>query len=336
MKKAVIILSVVLMFVFLVGCIDYKAYQVPEEKDNQEEMDLVNEIAQIEEELGLTDSEVGDPEAELKDLEKEEEVVLPELGKDDNELQTLTVNENELVKLNVKANDPDNDKVTYSFSPPLDDKGTWKTNYGDAGEYMVTLTATDSVLTTEKKIKIVVNRVNVAPVIGPVKDIVVKEGETVKFEPEVSDPNGDKYTVTVSEPLKTGLFVTDHTSEGEYNIRVTASDGELESEKTFKLTVENVNMLPELKGLEDVSVKEGEVVNLKPEVEDLDGDEVTLTISEPVGDDGVWETTYTDHGSYVVTVTANDGKNTVTKKVAVEVEDVNKAPEFVEVTLGGN
>jgi len=333
MKKVVISLSAVLMLIFLVGCFDYKAYQVPEE--DQGELSLVDEIAQIERELGLSkDSEVKDLESELEALEKEEEVVLPELGKQDSDVQVLNLNENELVRLNVKAIDPDNDEVTYTFSPPLDDKGTWKTNYGDAGEYLVTLTATDGVLTTKKKVRIVVNRVNVAPVIGLVKDIVVKEGETVTFEPVVSDPNGDEYTITLSEPLKGGIFVTDHTSAGEYSVKVVANDGELESEKTFKLTVEDVNMLPELSNLKDLKVKEGEVVTLKPEVTDLDGDEVTLTISEPVGNDGIWQTGYTDHGTYVVTVTANDGKNMVTKKVTVVVEDVNKAPEFVEVTLG--
>ena len=341
MKKVVISLSVILIFIFLVGCFNYKAYKAPD--DNTGDTDLVNEIAQIENELAsdqdsATDNATDNLSNSVDDLQKEKEkdVVLPKLGKDDGDVQELTVDENELVKLNVKAEDPDNDKVSYSFSPPLDDKGMWKTNYGDAGEYMVTLTATDGVLTTKKKVRIIVNRVNVAPVIGPVKDITVKEGQTVNFKPEVTDPNGDKYTVSVSEPLKEGVFVTDHTSAGEYNIKVTASDGELESEKTFKLTVENVNSVPEISGLEDIHVKEGEIVNIKPKVTDLDGDEVKLTISDPVGDDGVWQTSYTDHGSYVVTVTASDGKDTVTKKVSVEVEDVNKAPEFVEVSLGGN
>ena len=114
--------------------------------------------------------------------------------------------------------------------------------------------------------------------------------------------------MTVSEPLKSGTFETDHTSAGEYQIVVTASDGELETEKTFTLVVEDVNKLPELSGIVDLSVKEGETVRVEPKVTDLDGDEVALTISEPVGDDGTWETGYTDHGEYFVTVTANDGK----------------------------
>jgi hypothetical protein len=327
MKKAVVIILIIFTFIFLVGCIDYKAYEVSEE---DADFSLLDEIALIEEELNLVDDS---EELELI-KEIEEEVVLPDLDTNFNEeVQVVTVDENDLVKLNVKAKDPDEDQVSYSFTPPLNQNGEWQTTYGDAGEYLVTLTATDGVLTSEKRLKIMVNRVNVAPEIGPVKDIRVKEGETVNFEPKVTDPNSDAVNVVVSEPLKSGSFLTDHTSAGEYNIKVTASDGELESEKSFKLVIEDVNVLPEISNLVNMAVDEGEVVTLEPEVTDLDGDEVTLTISQPFDENGVWETTYTDHGEYMVTVTASDGKDTVTKRVRVVVNDVNKAPEFVEVSL---
>jgi len=335
MKKAVVIMSVIILFVFLAGCVEYKSFPG---KDQPEEQDLLDEIALIEEELGLggDKGEAAKPAEPAEDASKEEEVVLPALGEEDSDAQVITVNENELVKLNVKANDADNDEIKYTFTLPLNNMGEWKTRYGDEGEYMVTLTATDGVHTTTKKVKIVVNRVNVPPVIGLLKDLMVKEGKTVTVKPEVSDPNGDAVTVTLSEPLKTGTFVTDHTSAGEYNVKVVASDGELQAEKTFLLVVEDVNVLPELQGLDDVTVNEGEVITLAPTVVDLDGDDVTVTISEPVGDDGVWETGYTDHGEYVVTFTAYDGKDTVTQNVKVIVQDVNKAPEFVEVTLATN
>jgi len=191
-------------------------------------------------------------------------------------------------------------------------------------------------LTTEKKIKIVVERVNVAPIISGVKDITVREGDTVTFKPTVSDPNKDAVTLTTSQPLKSGTWVTDHTSAGEYEITVLATDGELETVQKFKLSVTDVNVLPEITGLKDVTVKEGEIVKIKPVVSDLDEDEFTVTISEPVGDDGIWETGFTDHGEYVVTVTVDDGKDKVTKKVKVVIEDVNMPPNIVDVSLKMN
>jgi len=331
-------LTVLVMFIFLVGCLDYAAYDIPEDEVvGEEEISLIDEIAQIEDDLLEEVSEEELVEEELIVEETvEEEIVLPELGEeaDLEDLKTIYVKENDLMKLNAKVTDPDNDVVTYAFSAPLNKMGEWKTNYGDAGEYLVTLSATDGKLTTEQKIKIVVERVNVAPVVNGVKDIRVNEGATVRFEPEVSDPNGDAVNVEVSEPLKSGTFVTDHTSSGEYTITVLATDGELETEKTFKLSVNDINVLPEVTNLADITIQEGETVTIEPEVSDLDNDELVITISEPVGNDGVWETSFTDHGAYVVTVTINDGKDIVTKNVKVIVGDINMPPQIVDVYLG--
>lgn len=347
MKKVVImIVSLVLLLFLVMGCVNYKTQGTQDTENSR----LIDEIAKIEQELALENKPANENEApetvkpEAVEEKEVEEVVLPELSEEpaneeslENEaLQLIEVDENEMVKLTVKLHDPDKDSVEYSFSPPLNELGQWKTSYGDAGEYVVTLTATDGKLTTEKKLRIVVHRVNVPPQVNGVADLHVKEGDVVTVKPTVSDPNGDKVTVTFSELLQDGIWKTDHTSAGEYKLKVVASDGELETEKTFTLVVDDVNQLPELTNLEDLTVKEGEVVKLEPKVTDLDGDEVTLTMSEPVGDSGVWQTSYTDHGEYFVTVTATDGKGTVTKKVKVVVEDVNMPPEIVEVSLAVN
>lgn len=341
MKKVVIFLMALLavLIVLIGGCVDYKASQPPQAEESGDQS-LVDEIAAIERELsGAADQNAGErdsPEVPPP-AGAEEEVVLPELGEEpeelvtEEELEVITVRENEVIKLNVKVTDPDQDSVTYSFSKPLDKNGGWKTNYGDAGEYIATITATDGKLSTEKKVKLVVERVNVPPVIEPVQDILVAEGEVINFEPQVSDPNKDQVTVTVSDPLKTGTFQTDHTSAGEYLIRVTASDGELESQTAFKLAITDVNVPPEVAGLSDLTVKEGEVVEIKPSVTDLDGDQVKVTISDPVGDDGEWQTSFTSHGEYVITVTADDGKERVVKTVKVTVEDLNMPPVFEDV-----
>ncbi|MBI2146173.1 hypothetical protein HYU22_02445 [Candidatus Woesearchaeota archaeon] len=343
MKK--VLISVLLLVVVVVaGCLDYKAASTTDARDDA---GLVDEIAAIEKELKVGENEADTIEAGTDDAaapapetaEGSAEVVLPDLNEkpedlvEEEDLETITVRENDLVKLNVRVTDPDKDKVTYSFSKPLNTNGEWKTNYGDAGDYIETIIATDGVHTTEKRVKIVVQRVNVPPVVATVNDITIKEGETVTFEPKVTDPNKDKVTVTVSEPLKNGTFVTDHTSAGQYKITISASDGELESKKSFTLTVQNVNVPPEIKGVENLQVKEGETVTIKPDVTDLDGDKVKITISNPLGDDGVWQTGYTDHGDYPITVTASDGKDTVTKMVNVKVADINMPPEIVGVTL---
>ncbi len=328
-KKCMLILTTLIVVLFLTSCLNYKTY---EENQEKEELDLIDEIAEIEEELGVEEVEEG-----LSEVEEavEQEITIPlDEEIDRSKLQKIEVDENELVDLKVNVEDPDQDKVEYSFSLPLNEQGKWKTNYGDAGEYIVTLTATDGELTAKKDILLIVNRVNVPPLVKEIQDKTIKEGETVALEPQVIDPNGDSVTVTVSEPLDEGLWETDHTSAGEYEITVTATDGELEAEETFILTITNVNVPPRITGLEDVEVEEGETVKIEPTITDLDDDEVELTISEPIGNDGIWKTTYVDHGTFTITVTADDGKDPVEETITLTVKDVNMPPDIVEIKLG--
>ncbi|MDP3733915.1 MAG: hypothetical protein Q8R37_01685 [Nanoarchaeota archaeon] len=332
--KKVIVAAVLVLLLFLIGC-NYRSANKQNDNAIADEDSLIDEIAQIEAELKAEEIAV---EQEVK-----EEVVLPELSDQpsqkevmENEMQVVTVKENERVSLKPKINDADGDPITFTFSQPLNEQGEWKTNHGDAGEYVVSLSATDGVLTTTKNIKLVVERVNVAPVISPVQDITVPEGEIVNFKPTVTDPNGDSVSVTVSEPLKSATFTTDHTSAGQYKIKVTANDGELESESMFTVTVTDVNSIPVIADLSSIQVKEGETVTIQPTVTDLDNDAITITVSEPIGNDGVWETGYQDNGEYTITITANDGKDTVTKNVALVVTDVNVAPEIVDIIVEKN
>ncbi len=378
MKKVLVALSILLIAFVIVGCVDYKAYDVPKTKDAKSDASLVQEIAKVEQEVkatNKTNNKVTDNsttlsaplkndtkpvlstadnknakvenKVETKKAEVKDEKILPdlqnvkeepvqktaELSLDGNE-SVIRVKENEIVKLKVNVTDPDKDPVTFTFGKPLDKNGEWKTNYGDAGEYVATLSANDGKLTTLQKVKIVVQRVNMPPVISNLTDLHIKEGDLVKIDPKVADPNNDPITLKISTPLEDGKWQTDHTSAGEYVIKLKASDGELSTEKTLKLTVENVNVPPSIDNVpKEIHVKEGEKVTLKPKVTDLDGDDVKVSISNPVGDKGVWQTTYTDHGDYNVIVTADDGKDVSKKEVHVIVDDVNAPPIIKDIIV---
>ncbi len=331
MKKVLVGFFLLSIALLMISCVDYKAYDLPKDEDNSAQDELAAEIAKIEEDLAQQEGVV------------EEVVELPTLSQNNSEESllgptdfTIKAKENELIKLKLNIVDADEDPITYTFTSPLNQSGQWKTNYGDAGEYIVTLTANDGKLTTAKKIKVVVDRVNVAPVIEQVSDMTVKEGQTVEVKPKVSDPNKDEVTTTISDPLKSGTFATDHTSAGQYQVTIKANDGELETEQKFALTVLDVNVAPVVENVDDVTIKEGESVSIKPSVSDLDEDEVKVTISDPVGNDGVWQTSYTDHGEYTITLIADDGKERVVKKIKVVVEDVNTPPEIKDITLDVN
>src|SRR3989338_450301 len=342
MKKLMVVMLIVVMALMLVGCLNYKTTPT-------EDSDLVSEIASIESNLNktseapATDKVTGS--AVKKEVVKAEEKSGPvavksepvkEVVKDTSSqpVYTLNVKENEMVRLRVNASDPDKDPLTYSFTKPLSPNGEWKTSYGDAGEYIVTVSANDRTHTTEKKVKIVVQRVNMPPSIQGLRNITVNEGDTVTLEPKVSDPNKDPVTVTISDPLKNGKWTTTHKNAGSYPIKVTASDGELVTESSLTVVVKDVNVAPQISNVQDLTIKEGEVVKIQPTVVDPDENQVVkVEISAPVGNTGVWQTGYTDHGTFQVTVTADDGITKITKKITVTVQDINMPPEITTVGL---
>jgi len=104
MKKVVINLMLLIVFVLLVGCLDYKSYDLPADEQPADDTELINEIAEIERQLEEQDNKELDLDSEevdnlIEDSEVIEEVIIPELDEpivDDN-LQIITVKENELV-----------------------------------------------------------------------------------------------------------------------------------------------------------------------------------------------------------------------------------------------
>jgi len=372
MKKVMVSVTILVLFLFIVGCVDYKAYDVPQEDNSTQVNDdasLVKEIAQVEKDVqasGKTASnaskmDVSKTEAknttakpnsttETKKLEptvkevtvpkptqpaKAEDVKQLKIQSDNKEELVVKVKESELLKLKVNATDPDKEQVVLTYGKPFNEKGEWQTNYGDAGDYLSSISASDGKLTTLQKLKISVLRVNVPPTIEGLQDLVVKEGDFVKISPKIVDPNNDPVTITISTPLDNGKWQTDFKSAGEYLIKVRASDGELATEKKLKLTVENVNVAPKIEGVQtQIRVKEGDLISLKAVVTDPDeGDKVKVTISKPIGDTGVWQTDYTDHGEYDVTVTATDGKDTTKKEVHIVIDDVNAPPVISDIIV---
>ena len=286
----------ILLVVSLIGMLLLSGCGKKIEDTDDELSDLDKEIKALQEELkqsnempDATEDAVKEEKSEVKiedqkkigdtDATKKAETKEVKNAEERKDMKTLTVQETELVNLVLKTQDDDNDKLTYTYSAPLDKNGKWQTKYGDAGEYDITVKATDGKLTTEQKVLLIVKKKNEAPKIEPIKDVFVKEGLEVKVIAKVSDANNDKVTLKFSAPLsEEGTWKTDNTSAGSYDVTLTASDGEKESKLTFKVNVENVNMLPEISGVEDIVVDEGESVTIKPSINDTKKDVFKFSI----------------------------------------------------------
>jgi RHS repeat-associated protein len=113
-------------------------------------------------------------------------------------IPNITVNEGDLVKLNVVAHDPDGDNVIISYPAPLDADGGWQTTYKDAGTYNFTVTASDSDLSTTSNVKVIVNPVNAPPLVQLYADKTSPAAnETFTVYLLAQDPNGDQLKLTL-------------------------------------------------------------------------------------------------------------------------------------------
>ncbi|MBI5065440.1 cadherin repeat domain-containing protein [Candidatus Woesearchaeota archaeon] len=160
------------------------------------------------------------------------------------DVEKLTWREEDFVKLNVKAEDPDGDAVKLTFTTPLNDQGEWQTKKGDKGTYKILVTASDTDLITQKEYTVIINPANEPPVINSPDTIEVREGERITLTPEIKDLEGDNITVTYSGWMNSDTKELDYNSAGTYKVTITASDGSKESSKTIKVIVQDVNRAP--------------------------------------------------------------------------------------------
>ena len=144
------------------------------------------------------------------------------------------------------------------------------------------------------------------------------------------DADNDVVTYTyIGAPIENGEWQTVEGDAGNYKIKVIASDGKNEDEKTFDLIVNMKNQAPVISPMDDIliTVEPGQTktVTLSPVISDPEGDDLVVTFSG-------WMTTATkdvtfdDGGAHTVTVTADDGKLETSVDVTV---DINRPPEFI-------
>lgn len=291
------------------------------------------------------DNEIAPEELEVVDDEiiiiEEPEVILEPSEQPTGSSIVVIVKETEEVDLDVQAQDPDEDILSYSYTTPLNKEGQWKTTYGDAGEYTVTVTATDGKLSSSKDVLVLVNKKEEAPTIdsfSPIEtELKAEEDTSIDFAAKASDKNKDILTYTwrlngneVSDQSSYSYMISFEDS-GKHKLVLEVTDGVETVKNEWSIDVNNVNRLPVLENIASITVNEDEEVVIVPEAQDADGNELTFDISEPVGDSGVWQTTYDDAGVYDIIVTVSDGQDEVSQNVKVTVENVNRAPVILNI-----
>ncbi|MFH1276151.1 MAG: PKD domain-containing protein [Candidatus Woesearchaeota archaeon] len=275
------------------------------------------------------------------------------------ELIPIKVYENEKIIVDVPEKDIDEETLTFKFEEPLNDKGEWQTNYDDAGEYELKITAFDGELKSTSTVKITILNVDRAPILDIQKEIFVKEGETLELNITTEDLDRDNLEVSFENLPADAIYNEDekklvwtpsydyikrkggffsemlNTLRLEHNflktkdsiVTVKSCGMELCSKATFKLTVENVNRAPVFENVEDLYITETEMAKLNILANDPDGDIVRYTFDSPLGkNDGEWNTGFQDAGEYVINVTASDGFLEKTIPITLQVNNKNRLP----------
>lgn len=251
-------------------------------------------------------------------------------------ITTFNYTETDLVSLQPQATDPDAQRLIYAYSKPLNDEGGWKTTYGDAGEYKVTITVSDGELSSSEEVLIIVNKKEENPTIDSfkpdVKDVYVDEGKTLKFEIIASDLNKDElsYSWFLGDKKVTEenefVFSPDYGDSGNYEVRVIVSDSKSDVTNEWNVKVNEVGINDVLESIGGVTVTEMEVVKLS--LPNLDEYGLSYKISDPVGDDNYWLTDYDSEGEYLVTLDVEGKGFSGKKNVDVIVLNKDRPVEF--------
>ncbi len=256
--------------------------------------------------------------------------------------QTLHVTETDLVKLQIEGKDVDGDTLTYTYSSPLDSKGEWETNYGDAGEYNIKVTASDGQAQTTSYILLIVDKKNQAPVLTQRK-ITLSEGEIVHLQNIVRDPDGDSLTYTFKEPFdQKGEWKTSSNDEGVFSTEFNVTDGKITVALKVEMEVLHTNQPPQIvKTFSEktgVEYPEDEEVQFSVEVKDDDDDPLTyqwVLDNKTIGTERVLSHyfNYSTEGTYSLIFNVSDGRETAAKNWNLKIKKKNRSPKIEHVPI---
>ncbi len=214
------------------------------------------------------------------------------------EAAEFTIKTYEELKINVSANDPDDDIIKYYFSQPFNrHTGTWKPKPGQEGDYTIFATASDGTDQTSMPILVHVIRGNSPPILkAKVKSITVNEGELVEIALQATDLDNDTVDITVEQPPDGSSIVNNTFSWTPSFDEIKEKSQRLEDNLISKIATINRIFSSEQKAKElvftafDGQNKNSEVVTLiiknvnqPPRVMDfLPERKTTVTIGEPV------------------------------------------------------
>jgi len=194
-----------------------------------------------------------------------------------------------------------------------------------------------------QNVDISVKDINRAPVLEDIEPITINEGETLKIVPNAYDLDGDKVSLSYSGFIDTDTFKSGFDDAGAYFVKVTASDGLLETSKFVQINIQQSNRMPLFGKIQDIKAREGDNIAILLNAHDPDNDEITYSIENPPEDSSLKGNTFLWIPNFNTTnkkgikklnlvFVANDGKAEIRQIAKVEVSDKNRMPKIIDAT----
>ena len=274
------------------------------------------------------------------------------------------------ISLQIAADDPDGDTLTYSASGLPDGlsinessgliSGSISFTAHTSSPYVVTITVIDNgspAMQDQGIFNWEVSDVNGAPQVTNPGSQSSAEGAVISLQITANDPDGDTLTYSASNlpdglsinpgsGLISGTISQTASENSPYNVVITVTDNGTPSEQAqinFSWTVTDTNQAPEVTNPGEQNSGEGAVIELQINAADLDGDDLTysasglpagLSINENNGlISGTISYTASTSSPYEVTVTVTDDGTPNLQDQAVftwNVTDTNRAPQVTD------
>ncbi|HLD89396.1 MAG TPA: DNRLRE domain-containing protein, partial [Candidatus Nanoarchaeia archaeon] len=196
----------------------------------------------------------------------------------------------------------------------------------------------------------IANAPNIAPIINPVSNITVNEGQVANITIVASDANNDTLAFSINDSrfaqsgssqngnVYTSWFtwLTDFNSVGTYEVAVTASDGQLATSQNVTVTVNNINRAPALDLIGNKIVLQNQTLQFAVNASDPDNDNLvysTLGLPQGANFDNAtrtftWTPAFSQSGNFSVTFSASDGNLSDLENIIINVIGVNVAPSI--------
>ncbi len=239
----------------------------------------------------------------------------------------VTLQENDALDFSVAAADAESGAgVTYAWF--VDDSPattgvtgfSYRTNYSSAGEHTVKVVVSDGELSTTVSWAVTVKNQNREPsratIISPKPGAVIKEGVSIQFEGDATDPDGDDLLFAWVEglvELGTGRNFSVILPAGIHKILLEVSDGTATARSSLVSITVKANTRPSILSVEPSKGKKftkGTNIPVTAEVIDADGDQLTFCWTESgrvIGTSQSFSLTGLSVGKHRIQLVVSDG-----------------------------